>query len=803
MLRFASILTLAMSLGCTQSTKMPDRELAGLFEKQSEVFSDQSGPREFDLKTLEQIASSKRIPLEKGRLILDNDASLDSKLEIIQKAKKEIRAGYYIYSLDHSSAVVSNALIQKAAQGVKVKLLVDLITNFNNLDYFRHMESAGKGNLKVYFYNFPTPQIRSDAVYLSLPCPILKNPGPFECSEYKAQQIAKLKNESTVFSRMLLAGMYGKNPTLLKIALSLGAGIDPAQYKNGPSSEEEKRQLLEFLRLVKDAYFNNDLIAKIKLSIALATYGETLNPIMNEITGRLPLRNGQGQSNLQAQEWDHLTDYTHHKLLVSDSRRFQLGGRNVEDSYHMKNRISGTGKYIFMDTDFFGITSPGGAQDLEKSFDKILSVKGLIATFSDLEKEMALEFVANPEALGHATQVCLQEKPSDLGACLEKKTPASPLYKSRQARMQEFASKINSLSKEYLTSYQKTYRDSWRKGSWTSDIDSLSAADLNTAKAYYLENLPFKQGQNNPERQLGAKLGLESKYSKNIHEAWYRGLENACYQSQKTNKEVRVIFNSAYVFMPSGLVYRLAKMINGGYGDCSKVRITFLTNSFETTDLNIINIFARYQLKEIFQYYHLVENQFAMTERNVAPRKISRLYPQLEYFEYNKSHVGNGISLHTKLTLLGEDLIVGSANADARSYFMDTNNALLIRGANQLNQDYRDYIDREIGDPQVTTAMHHYFASLTLDRINQENIAILQGALARWDKKGRINKDMQTRILKEFSELGARITKDTQTILDYRRRIENARFENQGFVTEVEKELNETANRFDDFVKLL
>lgn len=244
-------------------------------------------------------------------------------------------------------------------------------------------------------------------------------------------------------------------------------------------------------------------------------------------------------------------------------------------------------------------------------------------------------------------------------------------------------------------------------------------------------------------------------------------------------------------------------MINGGYGDCSKVKVTFLTNSFETTDLNIINLFARYQLKELFQYYSSVERQFAMTERNVAPRKISRLFPKLEYFEYNKAHVGNGISLHTKLTLLDDDLIVGSANADTRSYAMDTNNALLIRGARQLNEEYRQYVDREIGEQKVTTSMVPYFSSLTFDRINQENAAVLEVALARWDKKGRVKEKHKKRIVIEVADLGSRITRDTQAILDYRRAVDNARFEDRNAVSEIEKELNETANRFDDVFKLL
>lgn len=146
--------------------------------------------------------------LKQGRLILDNDASLESKLEILEKAQKEIRAVYYIYSLDNSSAILTNALVKKSAQGVQVKLLVDLITNFGNLDLFRYMEREGKGNLRVSFYNFPTEQIRADAIYLSLLCPVTETPGPKDCANHKDQKMAGMtKDQTTLFSKMLLAGI--------------------------------------------------------------------------------------------------------------------------------------------------------------------------------------------------------------------------------------------------------------------------------------------------------------------------------------------------------------------------------------------------------------------------------------------------------------------------------------------------------------------------------------------------------------------------------------------------------------------
>lgn len=789
---------------CVSPKKGPDRDLASIFEKKAENFSDQAGPRSFDMASLKNLASSENMKLNEARVIIDNDAAFDSKVQMILNAKKEIRMVYYIYSFDPSSAVLTQALVSKAAQGVKVKLLVDLITNFNQMDHFKWMEKEGKGNLKVYFYNFPSEHIRSDAIYMTLPCPIVEKPSAKDCANHKNAVMAKMgSQDSTVFSRMLLAGMYGKNPTALKVAMSVGAGIDPKNYKQGPTDKETQAQLFEFLKLAKDAYFKNDIIAKIKVSIAMATYGESLNPIMNELTGRLPFGNESGVMTRRGQEWDHLTDYTHHKLLAVDGTSFQLGGRNIEDSYHVKNRVAGAGKYIFIDTDFYGKGAPGQITDVEKSFDKILKIHGMIADVGLIEKYMALDYVKNPEALMMATQSCIVEKASDLGSCIQQKIPAMPGFKNEKVRMDDAKSEVRDLAANYNKNYKKQYRDTWRSGGWRPGSDALSAKDLQTAQFYYIENLPFKKDAESPERHLGSKIGIESKYSKNIHAAWYRGLEQACYISHVEKKETRVIFNSAYVFLPTGLIYKIAKMINGDYGDCSRVRITFLSNSFETTDLNIINIFARYQIKELFQYYDRVKQSFEVTKRNVAPRVIPQMYPQMEYFEYVKQESEGGLSLHTKLTLLGNDIILGSANADTRSYAMDTNNAVVIRNAHDLNKDYAAYVDRLLTDPKMTVSMTDYFTKLDDNRIHAENMQILQAALAKWDKKGRVTENQGKRILEEVGDIGTRISTDTRKILDFRRLMENARFEDPRAVSEVEKELNETANRFDDFFKIL
>lgn len=790
---------------CSSSTKSIDRQIAGMLEKQAENFSDNTTAQKLQSAEISRITGSRNLKLVEGRVIIDNDAAFESKLEMIRNARKEIRMVYYIYGDDNSTSVLNAELIRKAQQGVKITLLADLITNYKEMDLFNLFETEGRGNIKVYFYNFPSDQIRNDAVYMTLPCPTSKAPTATECAQSKEALMAKMsKGESTMFSRLFLAGLYGKNPLALKIALGVGGGIDPKNYASATkTSDEDKAKIVEFLKLFKAATLDGDVGAKIKMTMALATYGETLNPLVNELTGRLPFGSSLSSASEHAQEWEHVTDYTHHKLLAVDGTEFQLGGRNLEDSYHMKNRIAGDGKYIFMDTDFYGRTAPGGTAEVERTYDRLVSFKGMITDLATIQKMSAYEMMANPEALQMAVGSCMQKQAANMGRCIDEQFPAMPSYKNAKARMVTIKANMQAKAEEYGRNYKSVFSDNWKGEMWKPGSDSLSANDLKKAEFFYVENLPFDKTVRNPTRNFGAKIGIESQYSKDIHALWYRGLENACYTSKSENRQVRVVFHTAYLLMPSGLIHKLAKMMNGDYGDCSRVRVTFLTNSFESTDLNVINVFARYQLKEVFQYQARIIANHEQVKANIAPRPLARLFPTIDYFEYNAAAAGAGVSLHTKLTVLGDDVLVGSANADTRSYYMDSNNGLLIRNATDFNKAYLAFVDSIIADNVKTKPMTKYFSELGESRIDMENRAIMAAMLARWDKKGRAEDKHKQMFLNLVNNLGNRLAGDTRKILDYRQHLNNARLESPKAVTDVEAELNSTANAMDDLFKLL
>lgn len=831
-------LSFALAAGvvsCVSTQKNTDRGVAGIsevaqnivdifkknMEDNSMIFADGSGAKRLSSDEILKLSSTQKLNLERGEVLIDNDAAFDSKLAMIKSAQSSIRMAYFIYADDDSASVITRELIKKAQSGVKVKLLVDILTNYGKMDLFSMMTKEGRGNIDIRFYNFPSERIIADAKYMTMPCPKSDAPGAKDCATFKAVAMkATASQDTTFFSRMMLSGLYGKSATALKVALGVGGQISPADYKKKDGEESaDVGQLFDFFKLMVDAKINHDIGAMIKIQIAMAMYADKLNPVMNELTGRLPIINETvvpGKKISHGQEWDHFTDYTHHKLIVVDGKEFQLGGRNIEDSYHMKSRLGTKGKYIFMDTDFHGVTVAGGATDIEKSYDSMFNFKEMVADFKTVNSAMPFDIPSNPEALGMAAGSCMQDAqagkvaPEKLGSCVEERFTKMPSFVSESARQMTAQKEMNASAENYLTNYEGTSKKVLSQNvrmqkSYDASVNNLSSADLNSSEVYYIENTTFKvkAADKDKLRRAGSRIGAEAAFNKNIHALWYRGIENACKMSREEGVEKRVILHTAYLFMPSGLVHKIAKMLNGDFGDCSKVRLTLLTNSFQTTDLNVINVFARYQMIQLFKHYAgmvAYEKEFNLGWKG---KPYQRWFPTLEYFEYNASAVGSGISLHTKLSMLGDDMIIGSANADARSYYMDTNNAVYIRNAHDLTRDYSKFIDVITGDSKKSTEWTQTYASYTDEKIQLENKFILAQMLKRWDKKGRVDEKKKAEILAIIERMGEKVTNATYRMLNFRGDFQKAQMSEGGGGSNLEMELNKIANDFDDLFKVL
>lgn len=79
-------------------------------------------------------------------------ASLEERLQMIERAEKTIDVEYYIYAVDKSSKIFNQALIKKARQGVKVRVLLDYFrVQFYFSPFYAHeMEKAG---IEVKYFN--------------------------------------------------------------------------------------------------------------------------------------------------------------------------------------------------------------------------------------------------------------------------------------------------------------------------------------------------------------------------------------------------------------------------------------------------------------------------------------------------------------------------------------------------------------------------------------------------------------------------------------------------------------------------
>ena len=758
-LYFAIVLGLA---ACKSTPIPPDLRVPAVFDRADHLLNEAD---------IQKAASSTALKIEKARVIIDNDASFDSKIEAIRSARADetIRLSYYIYSDDHSSSVFSEELLKAAKRGVNIRLVVDFLTNYKLLDLFTMLESESNNRIQVKFYGRPNSVIVRDAIYLTQPCPeITGKVTPKACSDYKWKNLRT--DNPDYFARMLLSGIYGKSGAALQTSILTGQQIDLAAYKNQTAtSEQDQKDLKEFFKLLFDAKFRGNTLSKIKVAIAMQMHAAKLNPIMNEIYGRLPLAQ---MGDASAREWEHISDFSHQKLLLVGNRYAQLGGRNIENSYHMKPNAL-IQKYIFMDTDM-SVQISGGGESIAKAFDDIWDFEALTTSVSEVRKFMPNEFTTNTEAALETVQKCVpvtyktSEQRQQVSNCIERELPLHSKFVSLQARLADAKSIMNKNSAIYRTQYALTKKstETWRKGGAYSDqLDNQDISQMFTA---YIENVPFDRTQSNERRlrKYGSVAGTELKDGKYIHYLWYKGLENTCAvaaREQATNPAApkkRVILHSAYFLPPAILMKGLTKMMDGSW-NCGNVHVTFLTNSFETTDLNIINVFARYQLMAFFEMYSSRGSIYKLA--NERGRSA-----EFDIYEYKKPASGSNLSLHTKLSLLGDDAIIGSANADVRSYFMDSNNAFYLHNVRGFAGEYSSWVDGMLKDPAVTKNLTAEYLSgqHTMASLRAEDRVMVNAFLERWKTGSPLKGKTAELAYDTMGSIGKFIVDTTRSIMD-------------------------------------
>lgn len=811
-LALSALAMVTVNLSCT-STPTENRMPAG----------SRNAAKELADNEVYSVSSSGPLKIESPRIIIDNDAAFHAKLDAIDAAKSgdTIRMVYYIYSDDHSASLFTSKVLEAAKRGVKVQLMLDFIDNYKYLDLFSFMESESNGNIEVRLYGRPTPLVVRDAYYMTIPCPPLtKAPTATECATAKwkhiNQRLASNKDAyalADTFTSIFLAGLYNKAATPAKLALTLGGQVDPSATPK--PTPEQQEQLKKLTRLVYYAKVKKAPSAYLQLGLAMTLYGDELNPILDQLYGHLPF-DQMGNTSSQ-DDWTHITDYTHHKLLLVENKSrgsffIQLGGRNIEDSYHMKmNKFSK--KYTFMDTDFAANITGGGSK-VAAAFDKMWNFKTMTASLSEIRTLMDNEFIANTEAFPEVAGTCMVMKNKTvadralIAACLTNTLHKSAKFMNLKQRMAKQKENMEKMRDIYLAEYTPNFNESWRssrsyrpvssyKDSVTYETENKTNADIEASQLLvsFIENLHFDPKATTPVRQFGVTDGAELKGGKEIHHLILKGLENTCALAKKEDRPKRVIFHSAYWLPPANVIRAFKKMMDGTW-DCGNVKVTILTNSSDTTDLKPINVIARYQLKAILETY--------------THERRKKESAEFEYFEYKRPKGAKDEqihSLHTKLTLLGDDMIVGSANMDARSYMMDTNDAVFIRNAEYLVGQYGQWIDTITSDATLSTNLTQYYGNnLKLQTLHDQDNDLIDEMKAK--KKFGMGKVSAEKIAqlkgwtKDLGEDSYEMTRKLISDVPYT----GAAFE--AYVPEdmrsiMEKERTEISDKFNDLFQIL
>lgn len=694
-------------------------------------FTSEESHREARLseQTVALNASSAALSVDHAMVLTDNDDAFASKLRLIESAHESLDLAYYIFADDYSSSRLTKALIEAAQRGVRVRLLLDYHSNYTRLDWFSMMQQrggVGKGSLEVRFFNRPSKNIVKDAVFLTMGCGEVQQPETGQCDTAKFAEIeSRFALEATVDqsvagrnisnlniggSGLFLSGLYAKNPQLMALAISEGQGLDPQQLQGDSTADQGDLARLKTLgRIYFDARYGGGLgraVAQIKLSAIGLLYAEEVDPVYAAFTGYLPVERGQSTADAR-RDWRYLTEYLHHKFLLADASALLLGGRNVEDSYHMRPNPL-TRKYVFRDTDML-VRLKTADTTLTASFDRLWDFDLMVVNLADVRRHAPNDFVVATKAAAAACETAPQRDDNAAARCRD-----TALAKARQRKLSQRLAGERRRMLANASTFLTRYRPAAAK-----DRSPQFAVDP-SAVLHYIENLPLQRRPDSTSNQrgYGADNGREGDSGKHIHALWLSALREVCTLAEMDRPQ-RVIMHNAYFFPPSNLWERAARMIDGSE-DCGDVTITVLTNSIETTDLNVVNIAARHSIKAFAD--------FAKQSRH--PQRGARF----EYYEYlpPADAGGSQLSLHSKVLLIGPHLFIGSANADVRSYMMDTNNGLLIRNAPTLVSTYGDWVQSLLDDPSLTRDKTTYFQSTPRPQMLQEDKQTLRSILAKY-----------------------------------------------------------------------
>ena len=698
--------------------------------------------------TLQKHASAGPLTIQSARVISSNEEAFLSKLTMVSQAQASIDAAYYIFADDYTSSAFAAELIAAARRGVRVRLLLDYHANYKDLDLFSMMEkhgNTGQGSLQVRFYNRPTRNIVMDAAYITLRCIDTPVNSGTPCKDAKQAKITELFGAETIdghlaadigisnlnvgASGLFLSGLYSKNPGLMALALTQSDETkeQPSSVNLAEVSGEDIKGLVKLAGIYWKSRTGNvfqQLVAKIKLAFVFAIYGDVLDQMYEAIAERLPIERRDLAEAVR--DWNYVTDYMHQKLLLTDRRYMQLGGRNMEDTYNLSPATQHSGQ-LFDDTDVHADLA-SGAESVEFAFERLWNFRTMVASVDEVRQHAPNELASNAAGISAAREACENVTDGENDQfCFEREfITHAVLREDREAR------RYDEMMHRAEHFRQQIYPLMSAQDSSTIRIDA-------DAQLFYIENIPFGGDPDGPlqGRTYGARNGQEAQSGKRIHSLVLAALESVC-RTATADSPKRVIIHNAYFFPPSNLVDMLTKMLDGRL-DCRHVDLKILTNSLESTDLAVTNLFARHVM-------------FAFSDhiRNVRDQQKSASF---SYFEIQRAPGPIKHSLHSKVWVLGDDLLVGSANADIRSYMMDANNAMMIRDSTDMVQQYTAMVDQILADPIRTKNLSEYYLTTPREQVIEEDLQAFRGFLQAIGINEKLSPEQLAEVERRFVDL--------------------------------------------------
>lgn len=515
---------------------------------------------------------------------IGNSGSFAQKIKLIESATKSIRIGYFIFGFDDSSSYLVTKLLERAAKGVDVRIMVDGMTSQQSHDNFQMViaqseknASSGQGKPIQVMYFRPIP----DEVWADL-------------ASWGFKDRADLQAAMAGLDPAKLTGLIQSNPTIKD-----NPAMKTLTAMLAPGADGTRPGLLEIVKRAYEGKFPTE-----------TSFDALTDAVFKDV--------GNASFTFHPKAWINMLKRFHHKLLIVDDQVFMGGGRNVEDHYHVESDygpLAASNDLLhFMDADVF-TSAPKIVGAGAKTFDDYWTCAD---NFAGCKSKIAMA----------------RERPE-----------AGKAYDAAYKALSDNAARYSKEMQTYTKDPDLVLHDGSFKGSGV--------------KLAYLENRMA------PARKGFEKLAFGEEPS-HFNAAWEGLMANA-----KAGDDV--VIHNAYMLPPPAMQIAIFRAVKAG----AKVRV--ITNSETSSNHGVVNVAAK-------AMYAAMLN---IAERIRKERGDSEIGLRLYLYQTRET-------LHTKIGLVGEYMIVGSTNADPRSKLMDTQNGVLIgpgANGNPVADQYRQWLE--------------------------------------------------------------------------------------------------------------